>query len=199
MQAAPGQWPGPSTGIHSPLDCGCPVSAPKGRHAADTPPTGRWASLRIKTASCGSGTRAPGRSPQAIVLAHEAAHVALGAALTAAGTLVFALAPYRTVQGGAGHLLAWISMLLPLSLWAWERRWYWLAAAALACGLIGVIVGALVLTAFVVIDIVLHLREEGMPKIKDPTPDMDPMDIRYNMINWVHRSTRGWSMRTSCA
>ncbi|HEV2900292.1 MAG TPA: sodium:proton antiporter [Pseudaminobacter sp.] len=33
------------------------------------------------------------------------------------------------------------------------------------------IVGALVLTAFVVIDIVLHLREEGLPKIKDPTPD----------------------------
>jgi len=24
--------------------------------------------------------------------------------------------------------------------------------------------------------------------------DADPMDIRYNMINWVHRSTRGWSM-----
>jgi hypothetical protein len=25
-------------------------------------------------------------------------------------------------------------------------------------------------------------------------PDgVDPMDIRYNMINWVHRSTRGWS------
>jgi hypothetical protein len=23
--------------------------------------------------------------------------------------------------------------------------------------------------------------------------DVDPMDIRYNMINWVHRSTRGWS------
>jgi Met-zincin/Domain of unknown function (DUF5117) len=22
---------------------------------------------------------------------------------------------------------------------------------------------------------------------------VDPMDIRYNMINWVHRSTRGWS------
>ena len=21
----------------------------------------------------------------------------------------------------------------------------------------------------------------------------DPMDIRYNVINWVHRSTRGWS------
>src|SRR4029077_20195039 len=21
----------------------------------------------------------------------------------------------------------------------------------------------------------------------------DPMDIRYNMINWAHRSTRGWS------
>jgi hypothetical protein len=24
-------------------------------------------------------------------------------------------------------------------------------------------------------------------------PDADPMDVRYNMINWVHRSTRGWS------
>ncbi len=23
--------------------------------------------------------------------------------------------------------------------------------------------------------------------------DADPMDLRYNMINWVHRSTRGWS------
>src|SRR5262245_30087079 len=28
----------------------------------------------------------------------------------------------------------------------------------------------------------------------DVLPDgADPMDIRYNMINWVHRSTRGWS------
>jgi Na+/H+ antiporter NhaD/arsenite permease-like protein len=33
------------------------------------------------------------------------------------------------------------------------------------------LVGGLVLTAFVVIDVVLHIREEGMPKIKDPTPD----------------------------
>jgi hypothetical protein len=24
-------------------------------------------------------------------------------------------------------------------------------------------------------------------------PDADPLDIRYNMIHWVHRSTRGWS------
>lgn len=23
--------------------------------------------------------------------------------------------------------------------------------------------------------------------------DADPMDVRYNMINWVHRSTRGWA------
>jgi hypothetical protein len=53
-----------------------------------------------------------------------------GAALL--GAVVFALAPYRTAQAGAGHLLAWISMLLPLSLWAWERRWYWLSAVALA-------------------------------------------------------------------
>lgn len=25
----------------------------------------------------------------------------------------------------------------------------------------------------------------------------DPMDVRYNMINWVHRSTRGWSIGSS--
>ena len=30
-------------------------------------------------------------------------------------------------------------------------------------------------------------------------PDADPMDIRYNMINWVHRSTRGWSIGSSVA
>lgn len=27
--------------------------------------------------------------------------------------------------------------------------------------------------------------------------DADPMDIRFNMINWVHRSTRGWSYGAS--
>ncbi len=27
--------------------------------------------------------------------------------------------------------------------------------------------------------------------------DVDPMDVRYNMINWVHRSTRGWSYGSS--
>lgn len=30
-------------------------------------------------------------------------------------------------------------------------------------------------------------RVEVMP------PDADPMDVRYNVIQWVHRSTRGWS------
>ncbi|MBA3447792.1 MAG: sodium:proton antiporter [Pseudaminobacter sp.] len=33
------------------------------------------------------------------------------------------------------------------------------------------IVGAIVLAAFIVLDVVLHRREEGLPKIKDPTPD----------------------------
>jgi hypothetical protein len=54
----------------------------------------------------------------------------VGAALV--GGAAFALAPYRAVQAGAGHLLAWIAMLLPLSLWAWERRRYVIATAALA-------------------------------------------------------------------
>ena len=27
--------------------------------------------------------------------------------------------------------------------------------------------------------------------------DVDPMDVRYNVINWVHRSTRGWSYGSS--
>ena len=27
--------------------------------------------------------------------------------------------------------------------------------------------------------------------------DADPMDVRYNMINWVHRSTRGWAYGSS--
>lgn len=30
-------------------------------------------------------------------------------------------------------------------------------------------------------------------QVKLLPPDADPMDIRYNYIQWVHRSTRGWS------
>jgi hypothetical protein len=30
-------------------------------------------------------------------------------------------------------------------------------------------------------------------QVKLLPPGADPMDVRYNMINWVHRSTRGWS------
>jgi uncharacterized protein DUF4953/uncharacterized protein DUF5117 len=31
-------------------------------------------------------------------------------------------------------------------------------------------------------------------QVKVLPADADPMDARYNVINWVHRSTRGWSM-----
>jgi len=34
-------------------------------------------------------------------------------------------------------------------------------------------------------------RVEVMP------PNVDPMDVRYNVIQWVHRSTRGWSYGNS--
>lgn len=34
-------------------------------------------------------------------------------------------------------------------------------------------------------------------QVKVLPTDADPMDIRYNMINWVHRSTRGWSYGAS--
>ena len=34
-------------------------------------------------------------------------------------------------------------------------------------------------------------------QVKILPEDADPMDIRYNMINWVHRSTRGWSFGAS--
>ena len=30
-------------------------------------------------------------------------------------------------------------------------------------------------------------------QVKLLPPDADPMDIRYNLVQWVHRSTRGWS------
>jgi hypothetical protein len=47
------------------------------------------------------------------------------------GGLVFAIAPYR-VQQSVGHVLGPISILLPLSLWAFECGWLWLYVAALA-------------------------------------------------------------------
>ena len=58
----------------------------------------------------------------------------VGAALV--GGLAFEVAPYRLEQTAAGHLLAPVSALLPLSLWTFERarrgsRW-WLLPSALA-------------------------------------------------------------------
>jgi hypothetical protein len=57
---------------------------------------------------------------------------ALGLARAAAliGGLAFALAPYRVAQS-TGHLLGPLSALLPLALWALERRRLVLAGAAL--------------------------------------------------------------------
>ena len=34
-------------------------------------------------------------------------------------------------------------------------------------------------------------------KVEVLPDDADPMDLRYNVIQWVHRSTRGWSYGTS--
>ncbi|HEX7153395.1 MAG TPA: zinc-dependent metalloprotease [Thermoanaerobaculia bacterium] len=34
-------------------------------------------------------------------------------------------------------------------------------------------------------------------QVKVLPPDVDPLDARYNVINWVHRSTRGWSYGAS--
>jgi len=52
------------------------------------------------------------------------------------GGLAFALAPYLQAQSSAGHLLAWIAMLLPLALFALERArrhsTWWLAVAGAA-------------------------------------------------------------------
>ncbi len=33
--------------------------------------------------------------------------------------------------------------------------------------------------------------------VKVMPPDMDPMDVRYNIIQWAHRATRGWSYGAS--
>jgi hypothetical protein len=34
-------------------------------------------------------------------------------------------------------------------------------------------------------------------QVKALPPDADPMDVRYNVIHWVHRSTRGWAYGNS--
>lgn len=34
-------------------------------------------------------------------------------------------------------------------------------------------------------------------QVKDLPADADPMDLRYNVIQWVHRATRGWSYGAS--
>ena len=37
----------------------------------------------------------------------------------------------------------------------------------------------------------------GTFQVKDLPEGADPLDVRYNMIQWVHRSTRGWSYGSS--
>jgi hypothetical protein len=34
-------------------------------------------------------------------------------------------------------------------------------------------------------------------RVRTLPPDADPMDVRFNVINWVHRSTRGWAYGSS--
>jgi hypothetical protein len=61
----------------------------------------------------------------------------IGPVAAVAGGLAFALAPYRVAQS-ADHLLAYVAVLLPAALWAYERglrgrdRWLVVAAAAVA-------------------------------------------------------------------
>lgn len=38
---------------------------------------------------------------------------------------------------------------------------------------------------------------KGTFQVKELPEGADPMDVRYNMIQWVHRSTRGWSYGAS--
>jgi hypothetical protein len=61
--------------------------------------------------------------------------LALGPGAALVGGLAFELAPYRLEQTASGHLLAPVSLLLPLSLWTFERarrgsRWWLVPSAA---------------------------------------------------------------------
>ena len=85
-----------------------------------------------------------------------------GAALV--GGLAFALAPYLQAQWSAGHLLAWVAMLLPLALYAVERArkgslwWLVLAGGALvSVPLSGQLHLALGVTPFFVLYCVVRL------------------------------------------
>jgi hypothetical protein len=85
----------------------------------------------------------------------------LGRGGALAGGLAFALAPYRVDQS-VGHLLGPVSMLLPLALWAVERRRAWLVVAAIASiPLSGQVHLALGATPFVVVYALLRRRSRG--------------------------------------
>jgi hypothetical protein len=82
--------------------------------------------------------------------------IGVGGAL--AGGLAFALAPYR-VEQSVGHLLGPVSMLLPLALWAVERRYWWLVVLATASvPLSGQVHLALGTTPFVVLYALVRSR-----------------------------------------
>ena len=111
--------------------------------------------------------------------------LAAGAALAAAGTLLFALAPGYALVGlgrlvlGAGVGVAFVAMLKLASHWVAPQRFATVSGLALACGVLGgvcagvplrigvdafgwrtVMVGAALLTAAVAVAIWLHVRDD---------------------------------------
>jgi hypothetical protein len=85
----------------------------------------------------------------------------LGRGGALAGGLAFALAPYRVNQS-VGHLLGPVSMLLPLALWAVERRLWWLVLlATVSIPLSGQVHLALGTTPFIVLYALLRRRSRG--------------------------------------
>src|SRR5437867_3816443 len=97
------------------------------------PPPGLCSSRRRRLPGGGrSHARAAG-----LVTCAWLRELGLGRAAALAGGLAFEIAPYRAAQSTA-HLLAAMSILVPLSLWAFERArrgsvwWHAVSAAALA-------------------------------------------------------------------
>lgn len=111
--------------------------------------------------------------------------LATGAALAAAGTLLFALAPGYALVGlgrlvlGAGVGVAFVAMLKLATHWVAPQRFATVSGLALACGVLGgvsagvplrmgvdafgwraVMVGAAALTAVVAVAIWLHVRDD---------------------------------------
>ena len=107
-----------------------------------------------------------------------------------AGGLVFTLAPYRAGQLAAGHQLVLVAVLLPLALWALERRFVVLAALALA---------SIPRSGQVHLPMMIECREHRLDVLELVAKDPRPYEAHVHRAEPIRQRAPRWPVAAAAA